>query len=379
MPGTHTEAFNSWLTDVWMKLEAKMEAQCYRIGDCIPYISEGGQYKEDKGESGVSWWTNGFWPGMLWHMYNATNKTQYKLAAEGVERRLDRALEDYEGLHHDVGFMWLLSAVANYRLTGDKKARARGLHAASLLAGRYNPRGSFIRAWNGDCTGWIIVDCMMNLPLLYWASREINDPRLAYIAEEHANTTLRHIVRPDGSCNHIAILNPDNGDLLETPGGQGYEPGSSWSRGLAWALYGFALSYRHTGKTHFLDTAKQIAHYFIANVSATGYVPLVDFRAPEQPQLWDTTAGTCAASGLLEIAGLVGEHEQGLYTNAACCILRAIEEHYCNRDVDCDSIVAGGTVLYHGEDDEVDVPIIYGDYFFIESVLKLRKRHLLLW
>ncbi len=369
----------SWLDEVWTRLDAKMSAECDRIGDRIPYIPENGRYMKDMGEVDPEWWTNGFWGGMLWQMYHATKQEKYKTAAEGVERRLDVTFENFEGLHHDVGFMWLHTSVANYRLTGDARAKARGLHAANILAGRYNPRGKFIRAWNQDRTGWMIVDCMMNIPILYWASELIGDPRFTYIAKDHADTTLNVTVRPDGSCNHIVVLDPDTGELLETPGGQGYESGSSWSRGQAWALYGFALSYRHTGDVRYLDAAKQIAHYFIANVAGTDYVPLVDFRSPAEGPYWDTTAGMIAACGLLEIADSVGELEQGLYANAALNMLKSTERQYANWDVEVDSIIANGTAAYHSRGHDFGVPIIYGDYFFIEAILRLRGQSFLIW
>jgi Glycosyl Hydrolase Family 88. len=171
-----------WLEKTWSNIERKMAAQCSRLGDRIPYVPEGGRYGEDMGESDIFWWTNGFWPGILWQMYQATGEPSYRAAAEGVERRLDAAFDGFDGLHHDVGFMWLHSAVANYRLTGNKRSKTRGMHAANLLAGRFNPRGKFIRAWNDDCTGWIIIDSMMNIPILHWASGETNDPRFAYIS-----------------------------------------------------------------------------------------------------------------------------------------------------------------------------------------------------
>lgn len=370
---------NQWLDEVWSKLEVKMSMECDRIGDRIPYIAEDGKYRDDMAEKDIYWWTNGFWPGILWQMYNATGEEKYKQAAEGVEQKLDAALDGFEGLHHDVGFMWLHSAVANYRLTGSLRSKTRGLHAANLLAGRYNPRGKFFRAWNEDHIGWIIIDSMMNIPLLYWASREVNDPRFEYIARDHADTVLRLAVRADGSCNHIVVLNPENGDFVEAPGGQGYESGSSWSRGQAWALYGFALSYRYTKDENYLHAAKRIAHYFIANVSATGYVPLVDFRSPAEPVCFDTTAGACAASGLMEIADWMPELEKSLYRDAAVRILQAIEGKYANWNTEEDSIISGGTAAYHSRKGDFDVPIVYGDYFFIEAVLRLRGQSLMLW
>jgi unsaturated chondroitin disaccharide hydrolase len=316
---------------------------------------------------------------MLWQMYYATKQEKYKTAAEGVEKRLDVALEDFEGLHHDVGFMWLPSAVANYNMTGNKKSKSRGLHAANILAGRYNPHGKFIRAWNGDRVGWIIIDCMMNIPLLHWASNITNDPRFSYIAIDHADTAIKRLLRPDGSCNHIAILDPENGEMIEAPGGQGYESGSAWSRGQAWALYGFALSYYHTKDERYLDAAKKVAHYFIANISTTDYVPLVDFRAPEEPVMYDTTAGTCAACGLLEIADAVPEYQKRLYVNTAVNILKATDRRFCNWNSDEDAIVTNGMGQYHCEGRDYCIPIIYGDYYFIEAVLKLKDSDLRIW
>lgn len=368
-----------WLEETYSKILAKMDAECLRIGDKIPYISENGKYVHDMAEKDIYWWTNGFWAGMLWQMYHATGDEKYKNTARAVGKKLDKALEGYIELHHDVGFMWLHSSVADYRLTGSKEARTNGLHAANILAGRYNPHGKFIRAWNGDCTGWIIIDCMMNIPLLYWASNEQKDPRFLYIATDHANTAMEKLVRADGSCNHIGILNPENGELLETPGGQGYAPGSSWSRGHAWAVYGFALSYAHTKNQAYLDTAKKVAHYFIANISGTGFLPLVDFRAPAEPVIFDSTAGVCAACGMLEIAEHVGEFEKPLYINAAVNILKATEKKFCNWDTEFDSIVGNGVASYHGRGGDFEVPIIYGDYFFIEGILRLLEKDFLIW
>lgn len=370
-------ATKQWLATVWEKLESKVYAECMRGGNKIPYIPENGVYP-DKGEQDICWWTNGFWPGILWQMYHATKKTEYKRSAEAVEDRLDAALEKYTGLHHDVGFMWLHSSVANYRLTGNERSKARGLHAAHLLAGRYNPRGKFVRSWNRDRTGWIIVDSMMNIPLLYWAADTIGDPRFLFIAQDHADTVMKQIVRGDGSCNHIVVLDPFSGELVDNPGGQGYESGSSWSRGQAWAIYGFILSYHYTKKVEYLDTAKKVAHYFIAQLAETGYIAHADFRAPQEPVKWDTTAGVCAACGLLEIAQAVPELEKNFYANAAMRILKATEKQYCNWNVAQDSIVSYGTGAYHSIED-FHVPIIYGDYFFIESVLRLLDKAFLIW
>jgi unsaturated chondroitin disaccharide hydrolase len=379
MNNTLSAAGTEWAAGIFEKLKNKLEAECARNGPIIPYISKDGRYHDVDMSEGIYWWTNGFWPGLLWQMYHATEDEAYRKTAEAVERRLDAALEGYEGLHHDVGFMWLHSAVADFRLTGSKESRRRGLHAANLLAGRYNPAGKFIRAWNGDRTGWIIIDCLMNIPLLYWASAETGDPRFKIIAMEHACTALNHLVRADGSCNHIAILSPQTGECLETPGGQGFAPGSSWSRGQSWGLYGFALSFRHTGERRYLDAAKRIAHYVIANYAQNDWLPLVDFRAPPEPVKYDSTAAMISACGLLELAGHVNEHETALYLNAALKLLAAGETAFADWNPDRDGIIGKGTGSYHGKPDDTEVPIIYGDYFFTEAVLRLLHKDFLIW
>lgn len=366
-----------WAEDVLKRLDNKLTIQAQRLGHRIPYIPENGRYS-DMGEKDIVWWTNGFWGGIMWQMYHATKKELYKQTAESNELRLDDAFTNYTGLHHDVGFMWLHTAVANYRLTGNERSLARGLHAAHLLAGRYNPRGQFIRSWNRDRAGWVIIDSMLNIPLLYWAKETLQDPRFGYVAEDHADKVMQHIVRGDGSVNHIAVFDPTTGELLDTPGGQGFASGSSWSRGQSWAIYGFALSYLHTGKQAYLDTAKKVANYFIANVSKTGYVPLVDFRAPAEPVKVDTSAGMCAACGLLEIAKHVSEYEQPLYVEAAVALVKAAEANYANWNVEEDGIITHGTAAYHDEYGS-EAPIIYSDYYFVEAILRLNELDFLIW
>ncbi|MBO5278042.1 MAG: glycoside hydrolase family 88 protein [Lachnospiraceae bacterium] len=366
-----------WAEEVYGKICLKMRAEAERVGTDIPYIPENGRYK-DMGKEGIHWWINGFWPGMLWQMYHATGEEIYKNTARGVEKRLDEALNHYSGLDHDVGFMWLHASVADYRLTGDEEAKERGLKAAGVLASRYNPAGRYISAWNGNRPGHMIIDCLMNLPLLYWASEQTGDPRFTLVAENHTDTALKYIVRPDGSCNHIVVMDPLTGEYLDNPGGQGYGQGSSWSRGQAWAVYGFALAYKYTGKPEYLDASKRVAHYFLANAALTDYVPLLDFRAPEEPVYYDTTAGVIAACGLILLTELVDSLEKNLYGQGAVRLLRAIEEKHCSWKTEEDGIVDFGSAKYHREADR-EVPIIYGDYFFIEGILRMTDRDFLIW
>ncbi len=384
-------ADREWLEGVYQKLLVKMKAECERVGTKIPYSPKDRRYSDmaEAFPGGIGFWTNGFWPGMLWQMYSATEDEIYKETAEGVEERLAGLLDTFESLDHDIGFLFLPSAVANYRKTGNKEARRRGLHAASILAGRFNPVGKFIRAWNGsvgpvlgerESSGGMIIDCMMNIPLLYWAAKETGDPRFHHVAVSHAKTAQQYIVREDGSCNHIVVFDPQTGEFLDNPGGQGFEQGSAWSRGQSWAVYGFSLSYRHTGDESFLNTAKRCAHYCISNLAVNGWLPLVDYRAPKEPLKYDSTAGMITACGLLELAEHVGEYEKNLYTTAALNILKACDAKFSNWDPEADSIVDGGTFFYHDpEGKNTEVPIIYADYYFIEAVLRLRGQDLFIW
>ena len=374
-----------WLNELYEKMEQKLFAECTRMGDKIPYWTVNGVYEEDYAKKDIYWWTNGFWSGILWQLYHATGKECYLETARTNESLLDKALYGFTGLHHDTGFMWLHSAVADYRLTGSEEAKVRGLNAASVLAGRYNPTGRFIRAWNPDCveegedcTGWIIVDSMMNIPLLYWASIMTGDPRFHQIAVNHADTIASTLVREDGSCGHIACINPMTGELEQILPGQGYSETSSWSRGQSWILYGFALSYRYTGNKKYLDIAKKTAHYFITNIGLTDYIPLCDFRQPASSDYTDTSAGLCAACGLLEIAEHVEGPDKELYRTYAERIVKNTAEKYCNWDIDTDGIVYGCKVAFHNDRRE-QTDLIYADYFLTEAVLRMMGKDFLIW
>lgn len=380
-----TEAYQNQIEAMYEKIRVKIKAEHNRIQDKIPYISAGGKYLDDKAEKNTYWWTNGFWCGILWQMFRSENDITYRQTAEVIENKLALTLYGFDGLDHDTGFLFLHTAVADYRMTGNPGSLVSGKHAANLLAGRYNPLGRFIRAWNDWGTdtdkqnnaGWIIIDTMMNLPLLYWASEVYGDPRYAAIAVNHADTALEKLVRADGSCNHIACLNPENGDVISRPGGQGYSEGSSWTRGQAWALYGFALSYRYTKKREYLDTAKKIAYYFIANAALYDYKTPIDFRSPYEPLHYDSTAAVCAVCGLLEIASFAEEFEKDLYINSAVKLLTAADSSFCDWNPETDGILGYGSVSYFSN--EKHVSLIYGDYFLVEAVLRLLDKDFLIW
>lgn len=361
-----------WIDETWSKLDKKLSRTAVKSRDKIPYTTHGGVH--DDHSSDPLGWTTGFWGGLMWLMYAETGNEEYKKTAIRSEELLDPAFEHIEGFYHDVGFMWHLLSGAHYKLTGDAASRNRDLLCAMTLASRFKLNGRYIRAWNGkwgneNNDGWTIIDCMMNLPILYWASDEIGDDRFKQIAMAHADMAMRDHVRADGSINHIVCHDTVTGEMTGTKGGQGYGVGSTWSRGEAWGLYGFILSYIHTGEERYLDTAKKIAHYFIANLAADEWLPLVDFRAPAEPVLYDSTAGAISACGLIEIAKNVPEHEQKIYISAAINILKAMEKRFCNWEEDEDSILQMGTEMYTNG---IHKPIIYGDYYFAEAILKLK-------
>ncbi|HCL01769.1 MAG TPA: glycosyl hydrolase family 88 [Lachnoclostridium phytofermentans] len=368
-----------WANSLLERIEAKYSKIVERTKvDFFPYTVKDNHMVAYESDDNYDWWTNGFYPGILWELHLQSGKTKYQALAEHYEELLDRPLHSYEGLHHDVGFMWLTSAVASYRITGNKQSKNRGLLAASVLASRYNIEGNFIRAWNGDGnTGWAIIDSMMNLPILYWASEETKDPRFAYIAKRHADKVMENFIREDGSVRHIVSFDIKDGHMIEEFGGQGYSVGSAWTRGQAWAIYGFVLNYLHTKDERYLMTSKRVAHFFLTNMSVEkDGVPPCDFRSPKDPIYKDTTAGSIAACGLLEISKVVPEYEKGIYLEGAIRILKGIETNFCNLSFDTDSLVEYGTERY-GKG--TNIPIIYGDYYFIEALMKIKGNDILFW
>ncbi|MBR4058918.1 MAG: glycoside hydrolase family 88 protein [Lachnospiraceae bacterium] len=372
----------NWIDATWEKVDKKLSRTAVKSREKIPYTTVNGEHDNRVGK-GITWWTNGFWGGMMWLMYEATGNEEYRKTAERSEELLDDALRQYKALHHDVGFMWHLTSGANYRLTGNEASAVRNFFAATTLFSRYNIDGDFIRAWNGEAqAGYSIIDCLMNIPLLYWATDEIGDDRFKKIAMRHMEMAMRDHIRPDGSVNHIVNHEVDKVGVQNILGGQGYDETSCWSRGLAWAVYGSVLSYIHAGKEEYLEAAKKTADYFIEHCKKTDYLPVVDFTAPETPVYYDSTAGVCTACGLLEIAKYVSEEEAKYYTEEAINILKACDEHFCNYEEDEDALVLMGTERYpHTEAGRrgLHIPIIYGDFFFVEALCKLKGREFLIW
>lgn len=360
------------------RLQGKVDRMIGQLQGKTPHAARGGIYDDTR----LDWWTSGFWPGILWVMYDVTGREHYREAAWDWDVRMEQCMIAEANFHHDVGFQFLPTAVIKHTLTGDRDGRRRGLAAANFLAGRFNLEGRFLRAWNPTAnpnawnaanTGWAIIDSMMNLSLLFWASEELGDPRFKQIAMAHADTVLRHFIRGDGSVIHIGSFDPATGEFIEAIGGQGCGPQSAWSRGNAWALHGLANTYRCTGEARYLDTARQVAHYFIAALEPDA-VPLWDFRVDEpdpagEPR--DTSAASCAASGLLEIADAVRPAEARLYREAAVRMLASLTDNYAEWDREEHQPILREGTGHKPAGQNINVGLIYGDYFYVEAIAKL--------
>ena len=334
-----------------------------------------------------TWWTTGFFGGMCYMLYAYTKNEEYLKTGRAQEKLMDAAFLCENDLHHDVGFQWHILSGASYALTGDTDSRRRAFYAATTLYSRFVIDGKYIIAWPGQAEkNWTIIDSMMNVPLLYRTSKLLNDDRFTRVAKAHADTLIRTHLREDGSVAHIVEHDRESGDAICSYAGQGCAVGSSWSRGQAWGLYGFILSYIHTGEKRYLDAARKIADYFLSSVEKDGYLPRVDFRSPEDdPIYYDSTAGACAACGLIELAKALPENEGGFYLDGAIKMLRAMEEKFVNYDENNDHLLDFGTVrypikgVYTPKDAKVHVSIIYGDFFFTEAILKLLGADFLPW
>ena len=233
---------NNWQGEAWKFIEKKTKLNNERIGCNFPHSVKDKRYQLEN----EKWWTSGFWPGILWRVYLDNKDENLKVTAEACEEKMNHLLSDTESIDHDLGFMWTLTSLANYKITKNKQARQRALLAANLLMARFNHNGNYIRAWNPwneheDNSGVAIIDCLMNLPILYWASEETGDSRFKQVAQKHVEMVLTHFIRNDGSVQHMVIFDSLTGEVVEKCGGQGFSTNSAWARGCAWAVYGLSL------------------------------------------------------------------------------------------------------------------------------------------
>ena len=323
-------------------------------------------------------WTVGFFPGSLWYLFEATGEAQWRSEAELFTALLED--EQNNNRTHDVGFILNCSYGNGLRLTGDAGYRKVLLVGAASLITRFNPVVGCIKSWDRDpklFTYPVIVDNMMNLELLLSGVREGGDPRWRAIAMTHADTTLRNHFRPDGSSVHVVDYDTATGRVLRRVTHQGASDDSSWARGQAWALYGFTMMYRETKEARYLEQAEKVAAFIMNHPRLPAdKVPYWDFDAPNQPDApRDTSAAAIMSSALFELAGLTRSPPAAArYTAFAGAQLRALASPaYLAQPGE-----NGGFLLKHAtgnfpDHSEVDVPLNYADYYFLEALLRASK------
>lgn len=321
-------------------------------------------------------WTTSFWPGTLWLAHELTGEPFFaEAAAAHVPSFVERAEQRVDVQTHDLGFLYTLACVVPWRLTGDRRARAGALLAADLLMSRYLEPAGIVQAW-GDLTdpgqrGRTIIDSLMNLPLLHWAAAETGNPSYAAAALRHARQLRDHAVRADGTTFHTFYWDPDTGEPLRGDTEQGHRDDSCWARGQAWAVYGFALSHRHTGDRTLLAVAERCALHLLDHLPAdrVAYWDLA-FTDPS-PQPRDSSAAAIAVCGLLELAEqLPAGPVRDRCRQQADAILDSLGTGYASRQAG-----AAEPLLLHGVYDlpksvGVDEGTLWGDYFYLEALLR---------
>lgn len=326
---------------------------------------------------GIRDWTSGFWPGILWYIYEDTQNAQWKQAADSFSMAL--APDAYsKSFDHDLGFMLYNSLGNGYRLTGDTAYKAILLAAADSLATLFNPKVGTILSWPSMVKkmGWphnTIIDNMMNLELLFWAAKNGGGHRLYDIAVTHAETTMAHQFRPDYSNYHVVVYDTTTGKVLERVTHQGYSDSSMWARGQAWAIYGFTMVYRETKDPKFLSFAEHVAGIYLKRLPSDK-VPFWDFDAPHIPdEPRDASAAAITASALLELSTYVKNEDSShqYYQDAVDMLTSLSSDMYQSRD-------SSDAFLLHStgskpDNSEVDIPIIYADYYYLEALLRLDR------
>jgi len=330
-------------------------------------------YKED--------WTSGFFPGSLWYLYEYTKKDNWKKEADKYTQALDSA--QFVKWNHDVGFMIQNSFGQGYRLTGNEKYKQAVIDAARSLSTRYRPVAKIIQSWDTDAP-WIkgrgldmpvIIDNMMNLNLLYKATKYTSDTTFANIANMHGFTTIKNQYRDDYSCYHVIDYDHKTGEVRKKVNFQGFSDASSWARGQAWGLYGYTEIYRETGNKIFLEQAKNIANYMMTSkMIPADKIPYWDYddtKIPDVPR--DASAAAITASALLELAAFVPEKKEEILSYAKSIIRELSTEKYLAKKGG-----NGGFILKHSvgnihEDNETNTAINYADYYFLEALVRWNK------
>lgn len=363
-------------------IRRNLETYTYHFQDAA---STNGIYKPIEN----TYWTTGFWTGEIWLAYEYTNDPVFKYAAMiQVESFLDRIVKKIEVDHHDMGFLYSLSCVAAYKLTGDERAKRAAILAADQLITRFRVPGNFLQAWGSldDPKNYrLIIDCLLNLPLLYWASEVTGDVKYEEIALKHIKTALDNVIRDDNSTHHTFYFDPTTGAPLYGETCQGYDNTSAWARGQAWGIYGAALSYRYTKNEEYIETFRKVSTFFLEHCPSdqVPYWDLVFSDGSREPK--DSSSAAIAVCGFLEMAKYLDEDESVKYIDMAHTMMNSLIQNYTVKDPN----QANGLLL-HGTYSKkspfntcteygVDECTSWGDYFYMEALTRMYKDWNLYW
>ncbi|MEP1982160.1 MAG: glycoside hydrolase family 88 protein, partial [Maribacter dokdonensis] len=319
-------------------------------------------------------WCSGFWPGVIWYAYEASGDEELREQAEKFTAPL-KSIAYSPAENHDIGFMLYTSYGNGYRLTNNEEYKNVLLAAADTLATLYNPNVGSILSWPSQTQFRhnTIIDNMMNLELLFWAAKNGGKQELYNVAESHALVTMKNLVRKDSAIYHVGSFDETTGDFLKGQTHQGYADESMWARGQAWGIYGFSVAYRETHRKEFLDTAIKVSEHYLNRLPQDG-IPYWDFddvNIPDAPK--DASAAAIAACGLLELSKYVPSEELSKkYITAARKTINLLSEApYYSGETNQALLLHSTGHLPH--DSEIDIPIIYADYYFMEALLRLQK------
>ena len=317
-------------------------------------------------------WTSGFFPGELWYIYEYTQNNFWKKKAQQHTDMLEQ--EKMNGKTHDMGFKMYCSYGNGYRLTQDERYKEILLQSARTLATRYKPAAGIIRSWDHNKNKWqcpVIIDNMMNLELLFWATRESGDSTYYNIAVNHARTTLKNHFRPDYSCYHVIDYDTSTGNVLKKNTHQGLSHESAWSRGQAWAVYGYTSCYRETNDTTFLNFAVNIADMIMERVKTDDAIPYWDYDAPvteETPR--DASAAAVTAAGFIELSTMVPDGKK--YLDYAEKILKSLSsDAYLAKVGENQGFILMHSVGSLPNGSEIDTPLNYADYYYLEALKRV--------
>lgn len=320
-------------------------------------------------------WTSGFFPGMLWYMYELTKDPKWLEQAKLFTANIEK--QQFTTTTHDLGFILYCSYGNGYRLTGDTSYRPIIIQSAKSLSKRFSPVTGVIRSWDHHADQWkfpVIIDNMMNLELLFEATKLTGDSSYYKIAVSHANTTLKNHFRKDFSSYHVVDYDPVNGAVKAKATAQGYADESSWARGQAWALYGFTMCYRETKDKAYLVQADHIADYIFhqAQNLPADKIPYWDFNDPKIPASpRDASAAAIMASGLFELSQYSSKGKA--YRKTAEQLLSTLSKDYTSKPGTNYGFLLEHSTGNKPSNSEIDVPIIYADYYYLEALLRSRQ------